>query len=241
MGAVFPYDGAVAAAVEKPAETVSEVLKTMQTIDNLCVVDDGLKWFNWLYLAVTQAVAARVNAGGFTDPAWLAELDVRFAGFYFRAVQAALTGAPCPGCWSAMFAARDDRRIARIQFALAGMNAHINHDLCLAVDATCKATGTAPQHGTAQYRDYSSVNPTLDSLIEQAKQALHVRLPGDALPPLTHLEDLIAAWDVAAARENAWINAEQLWDLPPLLNDGLMTTIDGFTAVISKTLLAPVP
>jgi hypothetical protein len=81
----------------------------------------------------------------------------------------------------------------------------------------------------------------LDSLIEQAKQALHVRLPGDALPDVTHLEDLIGAWNLAAARENAWINAEQLWNLPPLLNSGLMTTIDGFTGVISKALLAPAP
>jgi hypothetical protein len=227
--------------MQSPATTVPEVLQILQTIENLCAVDDGLKWFNGLYLAVTQAVAARVNAGGFSDPAWLAQLDVRFAGLYFRAVQAALTGAPCPGCWSAMFAVRDDRRIARIQFALAGMNAHINHDLCLALDATCKATGIAPRHGTAQYRDYTSVNPTLDSLIEQAKQALHVRLPGDALPEVTHLEDLIAAWNLAAARENAWINAEQLWNLPPVLSDGLMTTVDGFTAVISKALLAPAP
>jgi len=238
---VFPYDAALAAAVQSPSGTISEVLQILQTIDNLCAVDDGLKWFNGLYLTVTRAVAARVNAGGFSDPAWLAQLDVQFAGLYFLAVRAALTGAPCPGCWSAMFAVRGDRRIARIQFALAGMNAHINHDLCQAVDATCKAAGSVPRHGSAHYLDYTSVNPILDSLIEQAKQALHVRLPGDALPDVTHLEDLIGAWNLAAARENAWINAEQLWNLPPLLNSGLMTTIDGFTAVISKALLAPAP
>lgn len=238
---MFPYDAAIAAAAERTAGTVPEVLQILQTIDSLCALDDGLKWFNGLYLSVTEAVAARVSAGGFNDPAWLAQLDVHFAGLYFRAAQAALTGAPCPGCWSAMFTVRSDRRIARIQFALAGMNAHINHDLCLAVAATCKDTGTVPEHATAHYRDYTSVNSTLDGLIEQAKQALYVRLPGDALPVVTHLEDLIAAWDVAAARENAWINAEQLWNLGPPLSSGLMTTIDGFTAVISKTLLAPVP
>ncbi len=238
---MFPYDAAVVAAVQGRAATIPEVLQILQAVDNLCAIDDGLKWFNGLYLAVTQAVAARVDAGGFNDSAWLAQLDVQFAALYFRAVHSALTGTPCPGCWSAIFSVRNDRRIARIQFALAGMNAHINHDLCLALDATCRATGALPQHGTAHYRDYISVNSTLDGLIEQAKQTLHVRLPGDALPAVTHLEDLIAAWDVAAARENAWINAEQLWNLPPLLRDGLMTTIDGFTAVISKALLAPVP
>jgi uncharacterized protein DUF5995 len=113
--------------------------------------------------------------------------------------------------------------------------------LCLAIDTPCKAATIAPQHGSGQYRDYTSVNATLDGLIEQAKQALHVRLPGDPLPGVSHLEDVIAAWDVSAAREHAWVNAEQLWNLPPLLAGGLMDTIDGFTAVISKTLLVAVP
>ena len=238
---MFGYDAAILAAVQNLPGTVPDVLQTLQSIDRLCDAADGLKWFNGLYLSVTQAVAGRVNGGGFNDPAWLAQLDVQFARLYLQAVQLALDDAACPGCWSALFAVRDNPKIARIQFALAGMNAHINHDLCLAIEATCKAANTAPQHGTAQYRDYTSVNTTLDGLIEQAKRALHVRLPGDPLPAVSHLEDVIAAWDVSAAREHAWVNAEQLWNLPPLLASGLMDTIDGFTAVISKTLLVAVP
>ena len=39
------------------------------------------------------------------------------------------------------------------------------------------------------------------SLIELAEQTLHVRLLGDALPPVSHLEDTIAAFSVSAARE----------------------------------------
>jgi hypothetical protein len=88
------------------------------------------------------------------------------------------------------------------------MNAHINHDLCLAINATCKATNTVPQDGTAQYNDYTSLNATLDGLIDQAKQNLNFRLPGDSLPAVSHLDDVIASWDVGAAREKAWKNAE---------------------------------
>lgn len=238
---MFPYDPAILAAVQDAPQTIPDVLQTMETIDRLCVDEDGLKWFNGLYLSVTQAVESRVSAGGFTDSAWLAELDVQFAGLYFGALRCSLTNAPCPGCWAAMFSVRNNAQIARIQFALAGMNAHINHDLCEAVDLTCKATNTVPQHGTVQYNDYTSINPVLNGLIDQAKQTLGVRLAGDALPAVSHLEDLIAAWDLSAARENAWINSEQLWNLPPLLGTGLMTTIDGFTTVIGKALLVPVP
>lgn len=128
---------------------------------------------------MTQAVEARVSAGGFSDPAWLAELDVQFARLYFQALHNFLSGGPAPGSWSALLRLRNQAAIARIQFALAGVNAHINHDLPLAIAATCEMTGTIPRHGTAQYRDYTGLNATLDSLVDQAKQELNVRLPGD--------------------------------------------------------------
>ena len=238
---MFPYDPAILAAVQNTPQTIPDVLQTLQTIDNLCAAADGLKWFNGLYLAVTQAVKDRVHGDGFTDPVFVAQLDVHFARIYFGMLRAALTGAPCPGCWAALFATRGDQRIARIQFALAGMNAHINHDLCMAIDAACKAGNIVPQHGTAQYNDYTSVNATLDGLVDRARQTLRVRLPGDPLPAVTHLEDLMAAWQMTAAREKAWTNAENLWNLPALYAAGLMDTIDGFTAVIGKSLLVPVP
>lgn len=238
---MFPYDPRILAATQNPPQTIPDVLQSLQAIDGLCVDEDGLKWFNRLYLEVTRAVAQRIDAGGFTDPVWFAQLDVQFARLYFSSLRSALTQAPCPGCWKAMFAVRSNTRIARIQFALAGINAHINHDLCLSIDATCRLTNTVPQHGTDHYTDYTSLNTLLESLIDQAKQTLDVRLPGDPLPAVSNLEDLFAGWSVSAAREKAWKNAEHLWNLSPLLTAGLMDTIDGFTTVISKALLVPVP
>jgi hypothetical protein len=68
---MFPYDPAIAAAVQAKPQTISDVLRIMQTIDGTCEDSDGLKWFNWLYLAVTQAIEAKVTGGGFHDPAGL--------------------------------------------------------------------------------------------------------------------------------------------------------------------------
>jgi len=237
---VFPYDSAIAAAVLTPAQSVDDVLRTLRSIDAICADADGLKWFNWLYLQVTEAVAARVAAGGFASLTWLADLDVRFAQLYFDALRSALAGGRCPGCWRVMFDARTNTRLARIQLALAGMNAHINRDLPEAIVATCAATHTTPAHSTAQYADYTSVNSTLESLIETARTTLRVRLPGDPLPAVSHVEDVVAAWKVSAAREAAWDNAEALWNLPPLLSDNLKHSIDGFATVVGKTLLIPV-
>ena len=181
----------------------------MQSIEGLCVAGDGLKWFNGLYLEVTQAVAARVAAGGFEDPAWMAALDVQFAALYFDALRAALSGGQAPGCWRAVLDRRNQTAMARIQFALAGVNAHINHDLPIAL----VNTGPAPVHGDAHYRDYTAINDTLDGLIDRAKVELHVRLLGDVLPPVSTLEDTLAAFSMTAAREAAWNNGEVLWAL----------------------------
>lgn len=236
---MFPYDPSLAAIVQTTPQSISDVLAAMESIDNLCVQGDGLRWFNWLYMQVTQAVENRVTKGGFNNPAWLSELDVHFATLYFTALHANLTGSLCPGCWSAMFSVRNQTDIARIQFALAGMNAHINHDLPLAIITTCKSTGKVPQHGTPEYDDYTSLNAAMDALINDAKQTLNVRLLGDALPAASHIEDTIAAWNLSAARENAWNTAQNLWQEPPAIALAQMDVIDGLTAVISRTLLVP--
>lgn len=244
---MFPYDNALVAAVAASPQTVTDVVQMLESIQAICVDGDGLKWFNGLYLQVTQAVQARCQlagtaAGGFSNPEWMAALDVRFASFYLGAVKSSLSGAATPGCWQAVFAVRNVREIARIQFALAGMNAHINHDLPQAVLGMCKATSDPPQHGTVQYNDYTAINTTLDSLVDASKQTLHVGLLGDALPPVGRLENVLAAWDVSAAREAAWNNAELLWNLGavPAVADTFLDTLDGLTAVASKALLVPV-
>jgi len=240
---MFPYDSTLLTAVRSIPGSVSDVLDIMRTIEATCVDGDGLKWFNWLYLEVTEAVETRIVAGGFSDPAWLAELDVQFARLYFGALASSLSSEPAPDCWQALFQRRSQVQTARIQFALAGINAHINHDLAEAIVATCEATGTVPQHGGTEYTDYTELNTTLDSLIESAKQTLHVRLLGDALPPASQLENTFAAWSVCAARESAWRNAEILWHLRPEsdLSSAFMGSLDGLATVAGKALLVPVP
>lgn len=241
--AMFPYDATLLAAVRNPPRSIADVLQALRTIDGICTDADGLKWFNWLYLQVTQAVETRVASGGFADTRWLAELDVQFARLYLGAAEAALSGGSAAGCWRILFEQRNQTAIARVQFALAGINAHINHDLPQAIVSTCQVSAAAPRHGTTQYDDYTAVNTTLDGIIQSAIQTLHVRLLGDALPAVSHLENTLAPWSTCAARESAWNNAELLWhlrDAPPL-SSNFMDTLDGLTTVAGKALLVPVP
>jgi hypothetical protein len=240
---MFPYDSQLLSVLQIAPTSVADVLATMRAIDELTVDGDGLKWFNWLYFQVTQAVETRVSSGGFTDPGFLSGLDVQFAQLYFNALRDFLSDNALPDCWQSLFAQRNQIALARIQFALAGINAHINHDLPIAIVAACGIESLAPQHSTAQYTDYTSLNTNLDSLISEAKRTLNVRLLGDALPGAAQLENTIAGWSVSAAREAAWNNAELLWHLrgESGLTAAFLDTLDGLATVISKTLLVPIP
>jgi hypothetical protein len=235
---MFAYDDQLLAAVDAAPQSVGEVIGAMQAIDAICADGDGLKWFNRLYMGVTQAVKARVDAGGFQDGAWMAALDVQFAGLYFEALRSALGGGTAPRCWTVLLERRNWTSLARIQCALAGVNAHINHDLPMAI----VRTGAAPVHGDAHYDDYTALNATLNSLVDRAKVELHVRLLGDLLPPVSHLEDAVAAFSVTAAREAAWNHAEIFWAVRgfPELTARTEDSLDGMTAVIGKGLLVPV-
>ena len=236
---MFPYDPQLLALAQSAPHSVDDVIRIMEAIDALCVDGDGLKWFNRLYLDVTHAVGARVAQGGFHDPAWMAALDVNFAGLYFQALATNLSGGVASRCWRALFDRRDWTALARVQCALAGVNAHINHDLPIAI----VRTGSAPAHGDPHYADYTAINATLNTLVDRAKVELRMRLLGDVLPPVSHLEDTLAAFSMSAAREAAWNHSEMLWVLRnfPRLSARMETTLDGMAAVIGKTLLVPVP
>jgi len=142
----------------------------------------------------------------------MAALDVRFAGFYFAAIESSLSGKATPGCWQALFDRRNQPLMAASSL-LWGNERPYQPRLAAGHRRHLPGVCHSSEHGTSQYNDYSALNATLDSIIDAARQTLRMRLPGDALPPVSSLDDTLAAWSVAAAREAAWNNAELLWHL----------------------------
>ena len=232
---MFTYDAEILAAVMTPPASVGDVLRILQQIEGICIPGDGLKWFNGLYLEVTQAVA-RVDAGGFEDPAWMAALDVQFAGLLARCARRSREGRPrllARGARSPQ-PGRD-----RANSICPGRRQRPHQSRSAGRDCS---HGTAPVHGDVHYRDFTAVNATLQTLIDRAKVELHVRLLGDLLPPVSTLEDTLAAFSMTAAREAAWNNGEVQWSLRglPAISARTLNMLDGMTTVIGKTLLVPV-
>jgi hypothetical protein len=229
------------AEVSGAVDPIAAVLARMHAIAGELPAADGVGCFNHLYLEETVAVDTATEAAGFEDPEFIAALDAVFAGMYFTAVDDAGGGKPPPRSWAPLFAARDDPRIAPIQFALAGMNAHINHDLPLALMATCQARSLELSRESPQYRDYLKINDTIAATEERVKQEFLTGMVRVADEVLGHVDDVIAMWSIAEARNAAWTNAEALWALRdhPDLTAAFEDALDGTIGFASRGLLVP--
>ena len=192
-------------------DPIAAVAARMEAIAQPLAPDDGVRRFNELYLAVTLEVA-RVEAqtATFEDPAFVSRLDVVFADLYFAAVEDDAAGREVSSAWRPLFERRAERGIAPLQFAIAGMNAHINHDLALALVATTQEAGVGLDRGTAQHRDYVLVNGILERVQEEIKERFTTGVIRDIDRAGGQVDDMFASWSVARARDNAWTQAQML-------------------------------
>ena len=225
------------------AEVAKRKKQSFETaLDRSLPDSDGLKWFNRLYMQVTLSVRDAVTTTTFRDPAFLATLDIVFANLYFDAIAAGdAVPARAPSAWQPLFECRHRRGIRPIQFALAGMNAHINRDLPEGIVRTYRATDGAPAEGSARHDDFNKVNDLLEAVETQIKAEFSTGLVMIIDVAGGDTDDAIAMWKVRAARATAWTNAEVLWALrsTPTLRQAFFSRLDSFTGFAGRGLLVP--
>lgn len=225
--------------VNGPASTtIAAVIARMQAIDALLEGNDGLKWFNRLYLMVTDQVDLRPPGEAWQSPVWLTRLDVIFAGLYFGAVAEFLDGTSLPSAWSALFEARRREGVDRIQFALAGMNAHINHDLALALLATDTELNVVPSATSPEFADYQSVNTLLNTVMPSALTMLATDTLGVLAQDTGKIGRLLAFWNICSARDLAWDFADHLRGLAEPARDVALSAQDALTGALGRSILA---
>ncbi|MGA3092883.1 MAG: DUF5995 family protein [Terriglobales bacterium] len=218
--------------------SISDVVAVMQRIDELLPSQDGLKWFNRLYLMVTQQIDAQPPPNGWEDARWLTRLDIVFAGFYFAAIAGALEQiADTASSWDVLFEARNRVGVDRIQFALAGMNAHINHDLALALLQTDDELHLTPAVQSPEHDDYEQVNGLLEAVLPSALNFLATGVIGELAQDTGRVGRLLAIWNVRAARDLAWNFADHLRNLGGANRDLALDAQDKLTGVIGRSLL----
>ncbi len=215
---------------------VDAVVARMQAISAALPPDDGVAVFNRVYLSVTEELHRRIDGGFFQDAYRTARLGGCFADRYLLAVDADAAGERPPACWRPLFEMRRHRGVRPLQFALAGINAHIGHDLSLAVVDACRDLGVAPADLET---DFERVGDVLEAIEERVREEL---MPGpdvlELADPLTHL---LGCWSLERAREAAWSEARVLWRLRehPEVFGEFAHRLDSGTGLVNRCLLTP--
>ena len=224
-----------------PVDSMDAAVTRMRDIGALLPPADGLACFNSMYLIVTEAVRSKVKAGFYADPDFMACLDVEFANRYLSAIDGYRKQPPTAArAWSVLLASRSDSGIAPIQFALAGLNAHINLDLALALISTSEDLGTTPDDGS-HHLDFEKVNHTLADLDQHIRRTFEQGILLEMDHEFVGLENLVGTFSITAAREAAWINASVLWRVrgERFLYDPYVDSVDRCVAFAGRTLLTP--
>ena len=91
---------------------------------------DATGYFPALYARVTTEIARSVASGAFEDGERMTRFATTFSSYYVRAFHREI---PRPRCWQATWDVAGDGRLLIVQHLLLGINAHVNHDLPMAV------------------------------------------------------------------------------------------------------------
>ena len=193
-----------------PLNSIADVIDRMERLSSAMPPGDGVRAFNEMYLVTTRQVAAALGGAQFADPAFMTRLDVVFANLYLHALDLHdADRSRTPRSWAALFDARARPGISQLQFAVAGMNAHINFDLSRALVLTAQEVGGALDAG--RRADFQAVNRVLGITQPMVRHELLTGPFATLDQALGEHDDRVSLWGIEAAREFAWSTALTLW------------------------------
>jgi hypothetical protein len=195
--------------------------------------------FATAYLGITSAIKRNVAAGVFLDNAWVSRYAITFANLYRTALLAFERGdTALPKAWQIAFDTSRGGSALAIQDLVLGINAHINHDLALAL----LEVSIDPDRAT-RYADHTRVNQVL----KEATDPMQDRI-GQLYAPILNvldrvcdrLDEEIACFSVDKARESAWAAAVALANARDDAERALLrASLNDRSAVLARLILAP--
>jgi hypothetical protein len=246
LSVMLPVEVLLPALRTTPVNDPARALATMQALELALVPNadtpaDGIAWFNRLYMEVTTSVIAAIAAGRFENPEYIVALDVAFANHYFAALLSFVEHLPdVPRAWWPLLSGRERTDVAPIQFAFAGMNAHVNRDLPVALAELWATESAALPPRDVQKQDYLVMNGVLGEVEVRVKgwflngdwQTLDREFRG--------VDDIIASFSLAEAREAAWSQGEALRALGGIttrVGASYLEALDGIVGLATRGLL----
>lgn len=189
------------------------------------------------YAEMCRVLANALPYAGFKDPVWVANLQLRFCGYYTHAIREYDGGRlPKGSAWYTVFRASERGRTSVLEELVLGMTAHIVNDL---PQALCEV-GLTSDSGESRIIDYHVMNDILGQAIERIQLELERRYD-PLLGVLDHLaqhnDEILTNYGIRLGRGTAWYNAQRLAE--PRLREGTLAAIAKSPEVTMRELIDP--
>jgi hypothetical protein len=223
--------------------SVSDLIDELRRLEGALSPGNGVKWFVRLYREVTEAIALELRGGDLEDAAFMELLVLVYGNGVLNVTEDAegRRSSRIARAWAPLFERRNDHRVAPIQFAMAGLNAHTNHDVPIGLVHACQTTDIDLDSDSPQYRDYMRFTALIKRTTDDVKNWLVTGALADVDETFGDLDDAIAIWSLQRARQAAWTSGEVLWSLRH--NDRLtvayVSVMDRMTGLAGRGLLLP--
>lgn len=191
--------------------SIDDVVGGLTSIEAQCLTNRDLRGaFVTAYLHITRAIQRAHADQVFSDAEWVERYLVSFGNLYRRALLAyeEERTESVPKSWQIAFDAARDGGGFVIQHLTLGINAHINHDLPLAL----VEIGIDPTR-EAKYSDHTLVN----TILAEATDAMKRAVAESYAPILMRIDRLsgrygeeLPNFSIPKAREHAWSMAVAL-------------------------------
>jgi hypothetical protein len=181
-------------------------------LDRFDAACDNRAAFLRVYATMTACVRERLDQPFFLDRAWIERVAVRFAWWYFDALDRWERSASPPPAWGFAFDVARRQQGFLLQDILLGMNAHINNDLPLVVAAILREEGDETPLTRAVRRrfDHDQINRVLHLIIPTVEVEI-ARHYGRLVLPLGKvmgtLDQSLSTFGLKTWRDNVWRNA----------------------------------
>jgi hypothetical protein len=208
---------------------LSAVIEELRAV--ALAADDASGHFPAMYARVTERVHLAVSSGRFDDADGMIRFARAFADRYLhpRAGRSAV-----PACWQAAWDVSGDSSLLVVQHLLLGINAHVNHDLALAVVEVADADG-----------DLASIRPDFDA-VNDTLAAVYDDLLGD-LDRVSRWVNVVASagggrvfnFSLRRARAQAWAAAARMHPLVHAERTRYAAELDRLVSVLAFLVTRP--
>lgn len=221
-------------------QSVPEVISSFEWLENEFFQQEDLRGvFTTAYLHITRSITKAIQEKTFQNNAWSEIYLLRFANLYRTALlnYEVSDDTFVPKSWRVAFDLAKNKEGLIIQHLLLGINAHINHDLAIAL-YDVKIDPDRDQ----KYADHTEIN----LILEKATDELKLKVAEKYAPIFERLDrafgtidDELTGFSIPKAREHAWSFAIALTAAQSEIERKILRkSLDEQAAVLSNLIMA---